>query len=170
MTDVVALLGRSDASLEGVTEGPWEVIDPPWGDGTWVGTERDPHQGIYIAQTVEPFEEDDNGRNVVADARFIAESRSLVPELRDALRERTNHVHDLTVEDGWGVCACGYRTKNNLTECLEAIKTWLHETAAAFHHRYPAETCPTCACIDELERLLGIERPPRAALAPEEKA
>lgn len=84
--EVRALIEEARAATEDVTEGPWFRIDPPFGRSDWVGTSSDGNVADFICQTVMCFEEDDTGEHdSLADAAFIAASRSLVPKLADAL-------------------------------------------------------------------------------------
>lgn len=53
------------------------------------------------------------------------------------------------------------RLLNDAEERIEDAKVYLAEHAHAFHHRYPAETCPTCFHIKSLEAILGVPQPPQ---------
>lgn len=170
MTDVDALLGRADASLEGVTPGPWK---------TWRYDEAHP---LAVTQDIEA----ENGARVVADmtneedpddpedaanARFIAESRSLVPELRDALKELTKRNDYL--EAGLSLVAESRFPESLIRGSLPGLQ------ATHAIERWSL----TAMCDGDLQGLLIVnapwsDLPPTflrcpaclAALAPEEKA
>lgn len=78
MTDVVA---RAKAALEGVTEGPWEVsaqATPGYSPHYGVASQGRSYPNVAYAET--NYEGYGNGSRK-ADAEFISEARSLVPDL-----------------------------------------------------------------------------------------
>lgn len=73
------VLTRAKAALEGVTEGPWTYDLGSWeGGGRVLSSETYNGYPMNLFDSGDPFQEPCTGR---ADARFIAESRTLVPEL-----------------------------------------------------------------------------------------
>lgn len=75
------------------TPAPWFTVGPPWGDGTLIyAGDEDPHAGRFVADVAHPFEEQDEGRAVLADAEFIAAARSALPEALEALERAEREV------------------------------------------------------------------------------
>lgn len=71
------LLDRAKASLEGVTEGPWETRPGATGDPTTTSASvHSGHRSILVSSDGYHY-----GYADKADARFIATARQLVPEL-----------------------------------------------------------------------------------------
>jgi len=66
MSDVVQ---QAKAALEGVTEGPWDVVSGAWGNVWHFPDEGTPTVVVRLGGMSEP------------DAEFIAAARSLVPDL-----------------------------------------------------------------------------------------
>ncbi|MDB2213837.1 hypothetical protein [Mycobacteroides abscessus] len=102
------LLDRAKASLEGVTEGPWEPVEergnPGYSPFYGVRSAGDQPRRVVFAQS--DWEGYGNG-STKADAEFIAAARQLVPELiaeverreralqgrvRELERERDDHL------------------------------------------------------------------------------
>ena len=71
MSDVVE---RAKAALEGVTRGPWRV-----GKRKWIGVVLTPHGCVWNPNRGEV--------NNPRDGEFIAQARTLVPELVDEVEE-----------------------------------------------------------------------------------
>ncbi|AIY32515.1 hypothetical protein PBI_LUCKY2013_154 [Mycobacterium phage Lucky2013] len=103
MTD--ELISRAEQSLEGVTEGPWEVAEEidGWRAGRpTVIRARNPNPGweylrvVTVGQTRPHFGtmRGTKGQDE-ANVAFIAAARSLVPELLEALKEARNEVQYL---------------------------------------------------------------------------
>lgn len=110
MSDVV---GRSKAALEGITEGPWEHRVGPedetpaeYFNGTLINSGEPLH--VLIAPSVEPQFAyvvpaiTGDGPGSARNAEFIAQARTLVPELVaeiERLRATVEQVRELA--DGW---------------------------------------------------------------------
>lgn len=115
--DIVA---RADRALEGVTEGPWTITEGTLSPGSEiVGANR---------ETV-IFEQDEQGGPAWGedvDARFIAESRTLVPELQDEVvrlqdeLKRKEYDHDETRK----ARDRARKSRNTLYDQLVEAETW----------------------------------------------
>ncbi len=82
--DRAAIRERANAA----TKGPWSTVDTPWGNGDWVTTGTgDPHGQAMVCSCDDWDSSDDEERrpDPLADASFIAHSRSDIPALLDAL-------------------------------------------------------------------------------------
>ncbi len=71
------LLQRAEKALEGVTDGPWEYEDERYSSRCVIGIK--PRDDRWLAHAQPSMNGERNGR-------FIAQSRTLVPELVEALR------------------------------------------------------------------------------------
>lgn len=78
-------LERKDIA-EKATKGPWFHVGQPWSDGGVVnaGTE-DPHKGIAVCDCQSYSEDQPQDQDGLEDADFIADSRTAVPTLADAV-------------------------------------------------------------------------------------
>lgn len=87
------LIERTQAALEGVTDGPWEYT----GGIVWhteVIAVPDPSDPTGQTPMPEPIQE--SVPTSAIDAEFIAAARTLVPELLAALIEARREVNDLS--------------------------------------------------------------------------
>lgn len=84
------LIQRAKAALEGTTDGPWDVVPGAWGN-VWHFSD-DPGSPPLIVR---------KGGMKQPDAEFIAQARTLVPELVaevERLREGIERVRDVVHE------------------------------------------------------------------------
>ncbi|AXF51646.1 hypothetical protein CONSTELLA_156 [Mycobacterium phage Constella] len=106
MIDHLELISRAEQSLEGVTEGPWEVAEEidGWRAGRpTVIRARNPNPGweylrvVTVGQTRPHFGtmRGTKGQDE-ANVAFIAAARSLVPELLEALKEAREELAENT--------------------------------------------------------------------------
>lgn len=121
-------LREIEAAERAATPGPWYVVGPPWGDGSYIvaGCE-DPHGGRYVLGIDEMHEETEEyskgERDWEADLAFAAASRTWVPELLAEVRRQA----DLLKRCYWQIG----RLERDLQELRQEQREQLHDEQEA---------------------------------------
>lgn len=109
------LIARSEAALEGVTEGPWklrlyqsgtvQVMIREWADGSpdtrQGGSTYGYHSAYMSMHNIGTRDDAETDNEKYRNGKFIAESRDLVPALIAALKASEARAHSLENAVGW---------------------------------------------------------------------